>query len=60
MQPDEGVAVRFNVKYPGYEILMYEIMSGDRTLLPRRVAGENSWNYINRVPKLIKNEKGSS
>jgi len=34
--------VKFNVKYPGQEILVYEIMLGDRSCLPHRVPGENS------------------
>lgn len=51
--------MKSNIKYPGYEVLVYEIMLGDRSCLLRRVGGENSWNRIDRVLEVIENEKRS-
>lgn len=70
IQPDEGMALAFNVQKPGeqnetesvlmdfchhchfgpntpeaYEAILYNIMSGDHTLFPRRDWIEASWKY---------------
>ncbi|MBI5388771.1 glucose-6-phosphate dehydrogenase [Candidatus Woesearchaeota archaeon] len=76
VQPDEGIAIRFNAKYPGpalnlfpvtmdfchhclfgintpeaYELLLQQVMQGDKTLFTRWDMTEASWRYVEPLLK---------